>query len=157
MALNPTVTEQIARARADLRMGVPVLLVSETPALVIPAETLSAERLKDLHAMSDRVSLTLTEPRATTLKLAAYDGDLVRIQLSAEKTLSWIKAVADPADDLNAPLKGPFHAQRGGSVELERSALQLIKASYLLPAAVVARLSDAQSLCLLYTSPSPRD
>ena len=146
MALNPTVTEQIARARADLRMGVPVLLVSETPALVIPAETLSAERLKDLHAMSDRVSLTLTKPRATTLKLAAYDGDLVRIQLSAEKTLSWIKAVADPADDLNAPLKGPFHAQRGGSVELERSALQLIKASYLLPAAVVARLSAAQSL-----------
>ena len=41
MTLNPTVTEQIARARADLRMGVPVLLVSETPALVIPAETLS--------------------------------------------------------------------------------------------------------------------
>ena len=146
MALNPTVTEQIARARADLRMGVPVLLVSETPALVIPAETLSVERLNDLHRLADTVSLTLTERRATTLKLAAYDGDLVRIELAPERNISWIKAVADPADDLNAPLKGPFRAQRGGSVELERSALQLIKASYLLPAAVVARLPVAQNL-----------
>ena len=146
MALNPTVTEQIARARADMRMGVPVLLLSETPALVIPAETLSAERLNDLHALGETVSLALTERRAATLKLAAYDGDLARIQLSPEQTISWIKAVSDPADDLNAPLKGPFKAQRGGSVDLERSALQLIKAAHLLPAAVVARLPASQNL-----------
>jgi len=146
MALNPTVTEQIARARADMRMGVPVLLLSETPALVIPAETLSAERLNDLHALGETVSLALTGRRAATLKLAAYDGDLVRILLSSEQTISWIKAVSDPADDLNAPLKGPFKAQRGGSVDLERSALQLIKAAHLLPAAVVARLPASQNL-----------
>ena len=91
MALNPTVTEQIARARADMRMGVPVLLVSETPALVIPAETLSAERLNDLHALGETVSLALTERRAATLKLAAYDGDLARILLSSEQTISWIQ------------------------------------------------------------------
>ena len=89
--LNPTVTEQIARARADLRMGVPVLLVSETPALVIPAETLSAERLKDLHAMTDTVSLALTERRAATLKLAAYDGDLPLIKLLYENRVSFQK------------------------------------------------------------------
>ena len=45
-ALAPTVTERLARARADLRIGVPVVLVSgDRAALVLAAETGGADRL----------------------------------------------------------------------------------------------------------------
>ena len=146
MTLELSLTEQIARARADLRMGVPILLLGDTSALVVPAETLSTDRLADLRATSEGMSLVLTDHRATTLKLAAYDGDLVRVTLPPDKDLSWIKAMADPVDDLNTPLKGPFKALRGGPVQIERLALQLIKSAHLLPAAIVARISSSHNL-----------
>jgi len=145
MTLELSLTEQIARARADLRMGVPILLMGTTSALVIPTETLSSDRLDDLRATSRDLTLVLTAHRAKTLKLAAYDGDLARVTLPAEKDISWIKAVADPVNDLKMPMKGPFEAQRGGTAKVERLALQLIKSAHLLPAAVVAGISAAQN------------
>lgn len=52
MPFAPDVTEIIARARADLRMGVPVVLTSGTGgALMMSVETLEAQRLADLRAM----------------------------------------------------------------------------------------------------------
>ena len=51
MAFGPDITEQLARARADLRMGVPVVFLGDAPVLVIAAETLSAQRLTDLLAL----------------------------------------------------------------------------------------------------------
>ena len=44
MAFAPTIIERLARARADLRMGVPVVLSGETSVLVMATETLNAER-----------------------------------------------------------------------------------------------------------------
>jgi len=45
MTLAPDINELLARARADLRMGVPVVLDTPQPVLVLAAETLSAQRL----------------------------------------------------------------------------------------------------------------
>ena len=52
MTLAPDISEIVARARSDLRMGVPVVLSGEQGvALILAAETLDAQRLADLRAL----------------------------------------------------------------------------------------------------------
>ncbi|GGO51596.1 GTP cyclohydrolase II [Roseovarius pacificus] len=146
MSLAPDLTETLARARADLRMGVPVVLESaDGAALVLAAETLDAQRLADLRALGGRPMLAITARRAETLKARAYDGDVARILLPPDASLPWVLGVADPADDLKTPMKGPLMAERGGDAALHRLALSLVKSARLLPAALVLDLSDPDS------------
>ena len=53
MSLIPDITELLARARADLRMGVPVVLMDDTGfgVLAASAETISPQRLADLRGL----------------------------------------------------------------------------------------------------------
>ncbi|WP_322894621.1 MULTISPECIES: GTP cyclohydrolase II [unclassified Yoonia] len=138
---SPDITERLARARADLRMGVPVVL--DGGALVLAAETLDAGRLAQLRMLGGTPVLAITSWRAETLKARAYDGDLARIILPADVGLSWVRSVADPADDLRAPMKGPLRSARDGGADLHRAAIALTKAARLLPAALVLLLKDA--------------
>ncbi len=139
MSLIPDITERLARARADLRMGLPVVLTNGTKRLLAAsAETLSPERLADMRAISPAIVLAITARRAETLKARAYDGDLARILLPEDAGLSWIQAIADPADDLRHPMKGPLTSQRDGSALAHRIAIQLLKSARLLPAAILA-------------------
>ncbi len=145
MSFAPDITERLARARADLRMGVPVVMEKGSQgALVLAAETLDAARLADLRALGGAPSLAITGWRAETLKARAYDGDLARIALPPDATLAWVLSVADPADDLRAPMKGPLRSLREGSADLHRAAIALTKAARLLPAALVVPLPDAE-------------
>ena len=144
MRFAPDPTEILARARADLRMGVPVVLVGATGgALVCAIETLGPERLNDLLALSGAPVLAITSRRAETLKARAYDGDLARVMLPADVTLKWLRSIADPADDLMAPMKGPLRTERDGAPTLHRTAIALAKSARLLPAALVLDLPDA--------------
>ena len=142
MSLAPDPTELLARARADLRMGVPVVLAGDGAALVLAAETLSEARLRDLRALGGAPVLAITARRATTLKAHAYDGDLARLLVPPDASLAWVQGVADPADDLRAPMKGPFRCARGGAAQIHRTALQLVKTARLLPAVLVLDLPD---------------
>jgi len=143
MSLAPDTAELLARARADLRMGVPVVLRdAQGDALVMAAETLEAGRLSGLLAMGGQPVLAITGRRAQTLKARAYDGDLARVILPGDATLGWVLAVADPADDLERPMKGPLATQRGGTADLHRLALTLVKSARLLPAALVLPVPD---------------
>jgi GTP cyclohydrolase II len=143
MSFTPDVTEILARARADLRMGVPVVLFDSTGgALVLAAETLDAQRLADLHALGGVPVLALTARRAATLKARAYDGDVARVLLPPEASLTWVLGVADPADDLKTPMKGPLISQREGAADLHRLAVNLTKTARLLPAALLLPLGD---------------
>ncbi|WP_104019389.1 GTP cyclohydrolase II [Roseovarius nitratireducens] len=143
MSLAPDLTETVARARGDLRMGVPVVLRGpHGAALVLAAETLDAQRLADVQALGGTPVLAITARRAATLKARAYDGDLARVVLPPDARLSWVLAVADPADDLKTPMKGPLESDRGGDAGLHRLALTLVKSARLLPAAVLLDLSD---------------
>lgn len=140
MTLIPTLTELIARARADLRMGLGVVLESpEERSVVFAAETLTADRLKLARALGDS-SIALTLRRAETLKARAYDGDLARIGLPRDADLGWVQSLADPADDLARPMKGPFLCLRDGSARPHRAALYLCKSARLLPSALVVDL-----------------
>jgi GTP cyclohydrolase II len=130
MTLGPTLIELVARARADLRMGVPVRIGDF---LVAAAETIDAARL----TFFESGYLAITHHRAATLKARAYDGDLARITLPQSVGVKWIQSVADPADDLHSPMKGPFNALREGDAATARAAIMLLKTSRLLPAAVM--------------------
>ena len=141
MTFAPDMTERVARARADLRMGVPVVL--DTGAVILAAETLDAARLAHLRGMGGDPVLAVTGWRAQTLKARAYDGDVARIALPPDATLAWVRAIADPADDLNNPMKGPLRTHRGGDAGMHRAAIALCKAARLLPAAVVLPVDDA--------------
>lgn len=141
MGFAPDITERLARARADLRMGVPIVL--DDGALVLAAETLDVARLADLRTLGGVPVLAVTGWRAQTLKARAYDGDIARIVLPPDATLSWVRAVADPADDLRSPMKGPLQTVREGSADLHRAAIALVKAARLLPAVVILELDDA--------------
>lgn len=146
MTLAPTIIERLARARGDLRMGVPVVLTAgDEAALAVAVEPLGAARLADLRALG-APELALTLRRAETLKARAYDGDLARLAVPADLGVEWLAAMADPADDLRVPMKGPFLCLRDGSARLHRAALHLAKSAHLLPAALLVRVADGPAL-----------
>lgn len=147
MPLGPSILERLNRARADLRMGVPVVLSDrDGAALVVAAEALDAGRLAAFRAMGGELSLSVTDRRATTLKAAAYDGDLARLAVPLDAPVEWVHAVADPARDLDSPMKGPFAALRGGRATLHRAAIRLAKSAHLLPAALVLPVQNGPAL-----------
>ena len=147
MSLTPDTTELLARARGDLRMGLPVVLHgSDAMVLVAAAETLSADRLANIRSLGSDTVLAITARRAETLKARAYDGDLARIIPPPDADIGWFMAAANPADDLNAPMKGPMRTERDGSADLHRLAITLTKSARLLPAAVVTTVSDKATL-----------
>ncbi|WP_050604930.1 GTP cyclohydrolase II [Ruegeria sp. 6PALISEP08] len=146
MSLIPDITELLARARADLRMGVPVALTDDSgfSVLAVSAETLTPQRLADLKNLGAPV-VAITGRRAETLKARAYDGDLARVSLPADADINWVQAVADPSDDLNAPMKGPLMTERQGNANLHRIAIALAKSARILPAAVVVPVEDGRA------------
>ena len=144
MNLLPDTTERLARARSDLRMGVPVVLTGPGGGLIAAAETVSAGRLAALLSHDTAPMLAITDRRAETLKARAYDGDLARLVLPADVSLRWVRAVADPAGDLDAPLKGPLTSARGGDAALARGGIALTKQARLLPAALVLPLPEPE-------------
>lgn len=133
----PAPVEIMARARSDLRMGLPVVLTrGGTMVMAAGAEVIGPSRLAAFVAQGD-AALAITHRRAQTLKVAAYDGDLARLALPLDATPTWLNALIDPAGDLATPLKGPFRALRGGDAALARDAIALAKSARLLPAAVL--------------------
>lgn len=139
MSFSPSLLELLNRARADLRSGVPVVLGTS---IVCAAETVSSDRMKALLEIGDHPYLAITRWRAETLKIRVYDTDLARVGIPSDARLSWLQSLADPADDLNSPMKGPFNVLRNGDPTDARLALSLLKDARLLPAALMIRLAD---------------
>ncbi|NNE82259.1 MAG: GTP cyclohydrolase II [Silicimonas sp.] len=140
MSLSPTLLERIARARSDLRLGLPVVLSEgDKRAVALAVDGLDSARFSTARELGSAV-LVVTARRARTLNARAYDGDLARLVMPGDATAGWLAAVADPADDLTHPMKGPFTSEREGSAVLHRSALRLVKSARLLPAVFVVRI-----------------
>lgn len=145
MSLIPTLPETISRARTDLRVGLPVALDGHLAAAV---ETLTPARLADLRGLG-RVVLAITDRRAETLKARAYDDDLARVRVPADADVAWLRAVADPADDLRVPMKGPLFTDRDGDTAAHRAAIALAKSAQLLPAVVLVQAEPPPGLTVL--------
>lgn len=143
MTFAPTLPERLARARADLRMGAPIILTkSGESALVVAAETISANRLQQMRTLEAPLILAITTRRAETLKARAYDSFAARVKVPEEASLSWIHAIADPENDLRTPMKGPLSTERDGATCIARSAIALCKAARILPAAVLVPIKN---------------
>lgn len=164
MSLIPDIPELLARARADLRMGLPVVLIdgSGGGVLALATETLSPQRLADLRGLGGDPVVAITMRRAETLKARAYDGDLARVLIPTDADHAWVQAVADPSDDLNAPMKGPLMSERQGHPNLHRIAIALTKSARLLPAAVIVRIENGHDFaaahgltCIDHTAAAP--
>jgi GTP cyclohydrolase II len=147
LALGLTAEERVARARSDLRMGAVVAIAaSGKGALVMSAEMASPERLAVLRSLGGRLDLAVTRWRAETLHARAYDMDIARICVPRDVDASWIKATADPSEDLRHPMKGPFHTRREGDAAFHRAAIRLCKSAHLLPAALVLEFDDMHAI-----------
>ena len=157
MDFAPNVTNLLARARTDMRLGLPVALRDGAGSVTL---AFAVETLSDAHLASLRThpgaAIALTARRAGTLKLRAYDGDLARVALPADSTVSGIQALADPSLDLRHPMKGPLTGLRDGPADAARSALSLAKSAHLLPAVVTVPVNAARpDLTTLNTSDVP--
>jgi len=148
VSLNPNPLELTSRARADLRMGMGVVLTEPGGggAIVFSTETLTADRLATAWGLGGAPVVALTALRAATLKAQAYYGDVAQVRLAANAGIGWVRSLADPGGDQSRPLKGPLASTRDGNADLPRAAIQLCKAARLLPAALLVALPDAAAL-----------
>ena len=140
MGFSPDITERLARARSDLRMGVPIVLSEGL--IVLAVESLDSDRFAHLRTLNGAPVLTITGWRAQTLKARAYDGDVARVVVPPHAGLVWVQSVADPAGDLNHPMKGPLQTLRDGAAGPHRAAIALAKAARLLPAVISVPVDD---------------
>ena len=172
-----------ARACAELRRGAPIVLtLGEEAALVLAAEMATQSMIDRVAATASPTTQTnatsprspimaVTARRANVLKARAYDSDIARIRLRGAPTETLIRAIADPAQDLDAPLLGPHRTLRSDgedsgapSAEMARAAVELCRRAKLLPAPAIWRLgsrSEADDLALrerlvILEAPPPR-
>jgi GTP cyclohydrolase II len=137
--------QRVERAAGDLRRGAPVLIRAEAAGesgIAVAAETAKTDTLDALMGVSGPASLILTHARATTLKIRLYTANVVSIPLSGRLSAPEIRAIADPATDLDHPLKGPFEAARNQPPQSGAAAVSLAKLAGLLPAAVLFPVVD---------------
>ena len=144
--LGPANQEILMRARADLRLGVPIVLAGkENSAIIAPIEVLNESRLNQLKVIDKNSFILVTTRRAQTLKCPIYDENFVRIALGQLLKIASLKAIADPFLDLRNPLKGPFNVIRGETLKLENEALLLLKSAQLLPAAIISKVENGEN------------
>ncbi|MEM8824496.1 MAG: GTP cyclohydrolase II [Pseudomonadota bacterium] len=143
--LPPTPSELAVRARADLRVGLPVAV---GPVVLASVETVSEARLAAMRAAGPLV-LCVSGRRAETLKARAYDGDVARIAVPQDEGLDWLRAVADPADDLRMPMKGPLRTLRDEGAAPWRTGIALVKGAELLPAVVGVEMAAPDGITVV--------
>jgi len=130
---------RVERAAGEFRRGVPVAFRSSEGALLaMAAETLEPAMWDRFRALApDKPLLVLTPSRAATLKIHPYTAGVAAIRLEADAGVARIRAIADPATDLDVPMKGPFDTLRGTLPAGAAAAVHLAKLAGLLPAVVV--------------------
>ncbi|MEY4879388.1 MAG: cyclohydrolase [Pseudomonadota bacterium] len=131
---------RVERAAGEFRRGVPVVFrTREGRRLIfVPAETLTQELWAHLAEGAEAPPLLLlTRARAATLKIRLYTPDIVGIRLEAGIDVKRIKSIADPASDLENPLKGPFDTMREPLPDCAAPAVKLAKLAGLLPSVLI--------------------
>jgi len=136
----------VERAAGEFRRGAPILIRSQKAGesgLAAAAETVNDANLRAIAQLSGRSgALILTHARASTLKIRLYTPEFIGLPLASELSATDIRAIADPATDLDHPLKGPFAASRERLPESAAAAVRLAKLAGLLPAAVLFAVPD---------------
>ena len=135
----------VERAAGELRRGAPVLIRAQArneSVVAVAAETVTDTTLAGLVKLCGAPFSILTHARAATLKIRLYTQDVVSIAQDASVTSAALRALADPAIDLENPLKGPFDASRAAPSDAAKASVQLAKLAGLLPATAVFNVPD---------------
>lgn len=141
---------QAARAIDALRRGWPVRVSGSDGVLVV----IAVERADDARLASfdpeGRAELLLSAERGAILKLAnqrdaATPGQPVLIERVPWLDLPAAIALADPANDLATPFKGPYRTRAVAEVDAASAALTLARVAGLLPAFFVRSDADAMA------------
>jgi GTP cyclohydrolase II len=152
MAALVPATHRVERAAAEFRRGMPILLGGANPGqsgLALASETASDALLAGLAGLfSHAPVMLLSHARARTLKIPLYTPGVIAIRLEKDVRPARLHAVADPATDLDHPLKGPFDPLREALPESAHAAVKLAKLGGLLPSAVYYALSDGDYAAL---------
>ena len=149
--LGLTNQEVMMRARADLRLGVPIVLAGSKIDVVVAAiDVLRQSRLDQLKSIDENSFVLITARRAETLKCPVYDGNFARLETEQAPKVSSLKAIADPSLDLKNPLKGPFNVIRKKPLNIEKNALLLLKSAQLLPAAIISQVNNGEAFAKKY-------
>jgi len=129
----------VERAAGDLRRGLAIVVSDdENSVLVQSAELLTDRWIEHFRRLSSAEPLVgLTRNRANILHIPPRSRDVALIRLSEHMTSAVIQAMADPADDLNHPLLGPFQAAGHQQAAARHDAgIKICKIARLLPAAL---------------------
>jgi len=144
--LTAPAPDDVAGAIEALRRGRPVAIDGSG---FLAVETADADALAKLDA-AGRADLLISGHRAAILKLAnqrdAVPAGPVRIVRTSWLDLATAAAVADPALDLDTPLKGPFRTAPVGEPAAAAAALTLARLAGLLPALFMGAAGDAVPL-----------
>jgi GTP cyclohydrolase II len=135
----------VERAAGELRRGAPVLIRAQKrneSVVAVASETVTDATLAGLVKLCGAPFSILTHARAATLKIRLYTQDVVSIAQDRSVTSAALRALADPAIDLENPLKGPFNASRAAPSDAAKASVQLAKLAGLLPATAVFNVPD---------------
>jgi GTP cyclohydrolase II len=128
-----SLVDRVVRAVDAFRRGRAVAITGTGgTTLAYAAETVGADVLK-----AGRARLVLAHARAKTLKIRIYTPEVAALEIGKETDLATLRAIADPTDDLNYPIKGPFETVRDTLPAGYAAAVKLAKLAGLLPAALV--------------------
>jgi len=141
---------QAARAIDALRRGWPVRINSADGSLVLLAVERADDKRLAAFDPDGTAELLLSAERGAILKLAnqrdaATPGQPVLIERVPWLDLSAALALADPANDLATPFKGPYRTRAIGAVEAASAALTLARVAGLLPAFFVRAGGEAET------------
>ncbi len=132
----------VERAIGDLRRGLAVLVTSpgsRTMMLVVAAELARAESIEALKKYGE-VALALTANRAAVIHIAPMTAGGVLLKFQDDMDSGTVHALADPSQDLEKPMMGPFRHSNLKMGPSATAALQLCKHAQLLPAALVVEV-----------------
>ena len=146
----PNRSEKLMRARCDLRLGLPVVMLAQgqgaaaTGTLVFAVEGLSEARHR-AALQSGAAELVLTGARAAALGLDA--GEVATVRLSARGlSHAQVLRLADPLRDGEVTAPRALTMKEGGAVQA--AGIALVKAAQLLPALFCVPVPDAKAVAL---------
>ncbi len=128
----------VERAASDLRRALPVVVCDGKQSILVQsAELLTDRGMEKFHRLcgADPV-VGLTRVRANILRISPRSGDVALVKLSDHMNSAILQSMADPADDLMHPMKGPFHVAQQKATTVHAAGLKLCKIGRLLPAAL---------------------
>ena len=138
---------QSIRQISDLRFGIPVIIGNDSQnALIFSIETLTTSNFAKIESTLSEPEcepyISITKNRANLLKIRVYEEDIARIKIPKNISLDWIKATADPALDLDYPMKGPYESFRYANGDIARIGIKFCKEAELLPAVLVLPIAE---------------